>query len=109
MNEIEKAIVALNDIHEGWSSWVPQNGSLAHRNLQALGIAIDSLREKQKCDKGCWTCNDARRTGCTNMGSRIYIEKNEDGYVISDRFDNTVEVYCCPKCGKRLEEHNDKT
>ena len=108
MDEIEKSIVALNDIYEGWASWVPQNGSLAHRSLQALGIAIDSLREKQKRDKGCWACNDAKRTGCTNMGSRIYIEKSEDGYVISDRCDNRVKVNFCPLCGKRLEDKHEQ-
>ena len=30
--------------------------------------------------------------------------KNEDCYAISDRLDNSVEVYCCPMCGKELEE-----
>ena len=104
MNEIEKAISVLNYIHEGWSKWLPQNDSLTCKNVQALGIAIDSLHEKQKRDKGCWACHDARRTGYTNMGSRIYIEKNEDCYAISDRLGNSVEVYCCPMCGKRLED-----
>ena len=66
------------------------------------------LQEHLKAEREnrCCTCRDAKRIGFTNMGSRIYLERNETGYVISDRFDNTAEVYFCPECGKRLEvEH----
>lgn len=107
MDEIEKAIVALNDIYEGWSSRVPQNGSLAHRNLQALGISIDSLREKQKRDKGCEYCTDnedlafghdsTKRVGC------IYIDGN---LLVADLYSESmaVAVCYCPMCGKSLKE-----
>ena len=42
----EEALMVLQDIFDGWSRWVPKNGSPAHKNLEALGVAIDALRDK---------------------------------------------------------------
>ena len=104
MNEIEKAIKHYEGLQKRYTT--QHNG----KHCEFVKTAIAALHEKQKRDKGCWACNDARRTGCTNMGNRIYIEKNEDGYVISDRYDNRVKASFCPMCGRSLkEEHNDET
>ena len=99
MSEIERAINFLIGLQ-----FQHKDKAYAVRHFE---VALTALREKQKRDKGCWTCCEVEKTGFANMGSRIHLERNETGYSISDRYDNAVEVCYCPKCGKKLEVEHD--
>ena len=109
VSELEKQLAKYDEIAAEYGIDGKTMLALAKSQIEIAKENI-VLREHLKAEreKGCWACHDARRTGYTNMGSRIYIEKNEDCYVISDRLANSVEVYYCPMCGKRLEEEHVK-
>ena len=98
MNEIERAIEYLEPISK--------HPTMTGAYCEHLKVAIEALHEKAEREKGCWACREVYEVGFVNLGSRIYLERDETGYVISDRFDNTVEAYCCPMCGKSLKEEN---
>ena len=104
VSELEKQLAKYDEIAAEYGIDGKTMLTLAKSQIETAKENI-VLREHLKAEreKGCWACRDAKRIGFTNMGSRIYLERNETGYVISDRYDNAVEVYFCPECGKRLE------
>ena len=99
MNEIEKAIIAIetafeqeNDTYLGCSFY------LVIEN--ALMTALEALREKQERDRGCEWC---RQTGDAKPGEKKFLHATQ--YVVSgDGSVHYIKNSYCPNCGRKLEE-----
>lgn len=98
MNEIERAIKAMENIAEYWTCRPSER--------QAAQLALTALREKQEREKGCEFCSCSEYLDNTLYPKEGYIfYAGYSKQIAADDFHEyeTEEIKFCPMCGKRLE------
>jgi hypothetical protein len=101
MNDIEKAVTIEDAI--AWFEWELADGKCNDHCPQcnANEMALDTLREVQKREKGCEFCKD--------VPSRYRGIRAEGFYQVAadEVYNPELQVSFCPVCGKRLEVNHE--
>lgn len=117
MNDIEKVVTIEDAI--AWFEWELADGKCNDHCPQcnANEMALDTLREVQKREKGCEFCHKpySSISGVNDDKSIVYLgterpyaKGNTEYLHHMDRAGrmNAFKIKFCPMCGRRLEEHH---
>lgn len=77
----------------------------AEHDLRRLEVIVEALHEKLERENGCAFCTGKRKY-FSNLGfeSTIKIASSFQGKLFLSVNGHRVEIYHCPKCGRRLED-----
>ena len=110
LTAIQAAEKDLGELHDTWAKWVPENGSHAHKLLQAVGTALAALRECAERREGCVFCGEKRhhiREAFDDGTAQIIEAMNNYALSIKTPMDATTSsvfpIHYCPMCGRKLE------
>lgn len=98
--KIADAIKYLEDFDELCGSLTSEGPK---RFLDAIGTALDALKENLNRSKGCPVCNDGAVLGWDMCNDGIYIDTDGKMQFLNGG-DWDFQIAYCPKCGRVLSE-----